>query len=292
MCRLYVKPRGEGWRGMGTSSTWLATSAVNAGWQLPQYDDSSWAAAKLVNASSAIPVPNDVELAEVEKTPAKTVATKVRITDGKMNEVDAQAADKESAAGAVQESAPVSRFSTEKGFTVEKILDHETTGSLVAMAFNEFGHIIASKEGGPLLLIYDADKDGKPEKVRTYSEKVSNIQGILPLNGDVFVTGDGDEGNGLYKLVDQNRDGTLEDAKLLIQFVGVPGEHGAHQIALGPDGMIYVVLGNHVQVKGPSTLIARIRTSTKAIWYNHDKKILAVTLKAFELQAGQLSEWT
>lgn len=254
LCRLYVKPRDEGWRGMGTSTTWLANSTVKAGWQLPQYDDSAWNAAKLFSTSPNIPSAMELELTEIEKskTQTQTVATKARITDNRVNEVDQQvASDEVSAPKEEAKSESSSRFSTEKGFSVELVVDQDVTGSLVAMAFNEFGHIIASREGGPLLLIYDADKDGKPEKVRTYSDKVTNIQGILPLNGDVFVTGDGGEGSGLYRLIDQNRDGTLEEAKLLVRFKGVPGEHGAHQIALGPDGMIYVIVGNHVQVDGP-----------------------------------------
>ena len=64
------------------------------------------------------------------------------------------------------------------------------------MSFNEFGHILASKEGGGLLLIYDANGDKIPERVRTYCDKVKNIQGILALNGEVFVTGDGPDGLG------------------------------------------------------------------------------------------------
>lgn len=231
--RLYAKPQGEGWRGMGTSETWLASTGVTPGWQSTQFDDTAWKNARLLNSSAtSIPVP------------MQTVATKARLTDALPNE------------DAIPSSMPMvvgkrpERFTTLPGFVVDEVIDSQSTGSLVAMAFNEFGHIVASREAGPLLLIYDADKDGKPEKVRTYSDRVKNIQGILPLNGDVFVTGDGDQGSGLYRLVDHNRDGTLEQATLIVRFQGVQGEHGAHQIVLGPDGMIYVIVGNHMQVDG------------------------------------------
>ncbi len=133
---------------------------------------------------------------------------------------------------------------------MEKFVDEELCGSVIAMAFNEFGHLLASREGGPLLLIYDSDKDGKPDKARPYCETVKNIQGILPLNGDVYVTGEGPDGSGLYKLVDADRNGSLEEVTKLVGFTGSPGEHGAHQVLLGPDGMIYVVVGNHVKVSG------------------------------------------
>ncbi len=232
--RLYAKPRGEGWRGLGTSETWLASTALQSGWQTAQFNDATWTNARLLNSNTSIPVP------------MQTVATKARLTDNpSMEEPPIVPSSLPKITSVKQE-----RFSTVEGFVVDEVLHSEATGSLVAMAFNEFGHIVASREGGPLLLIYDADKDGKPERVRTYSDRVSNIQGILPLNGDVFVTGDGDKGNGLYRLVDQNRDGTLEDATLIVRFRGAKGEHGAHQIALGPDGMLYVIIGNHVQVDG------------------------------------------
>ena len=230
--RLYAKPKGEGWRGMGTSETWLASTTAPSGWQSPQFNDAGWANARLLNSNSSIPVP------------MQTVATKVRLTDRMPNEVAVQSTPTRIAVKQPE------RFTTQPGFVVDEILNSDATGSLVAMAFNEFGHIVASREAGPLLLIYDADKDGKPERIRTYSDRVENIQGILPLNGDVFVTGEGDQGSGLYRLVDQNRDGTLEQATLVVRFSGVQGEHGAHQIVLGPDGMIYIIVGNHVHAEG------------------------------------------
>ncbi len=232
LARLYVKPRNEGWRGLGTSETWLASPTATTGWQSPDFDDSNWKNARPINGPASTPAP------------MQTVASRVNIQgDPTSNDIVIKA----------KNALPPTnreRFSVDDGFVVEELLDHEATGSLIAMAFNEFGHIVASQEGGPLLLIYDANKDGKPEKVRTYSDRVKNIQGILPLNGDVFVTGDGEQGNGLYRLMDQNRDGKLEQSSLIVGFTGVPGEHGAHQLVLGPDGMLYVVLGNHVQVAG------------------------------------------
>lgn len=47
---------------------------------------------------------------------------------------------------------------------MQEILGDDVTGSLVNMAFNEFGHIIAAQERGPLLLLYDSDKDGMPTR--------------------------------------------------------------------------------------------------------------------------------
>jgi glucose/arabinose dehydrogenase len=79
---------------------------------------------------------------------------------------------------------------------------------------------------------------------------VKSCQGILPLNGEVFVTGMGPDGMGLYRLSDHDRNGSLESVVKIVSFKGQPGEHGPHGISLGPDGMIYVIVGNHTQATG------------------------------------------
>ncbi len=142
------------------------------------------------------------------------------------------------------------RFRINSEFAVEEIMGDDVTGSLVNMAFNEFGHLIAAQEQGPLLLFYDSDKDGVLDKKREYCELVQGIQGILPLNGDVYVTGQGPDGVGIYRLLDKDRNGALEEAQKVVSLTGQLSEHGAHGLALGPDGRIYCVLGNHVSYDG------------------------------------------
>ena len=142
------------------------------------------------------------------------------------------------------------RFQIQRGFGVQRLLDDDKVGSVIAMTFNEFGHLLVSQENGPLLLVFDADGDGVAENVRTYCDKVKSCQGILPLNGEVFVTGEGPEGTALYRLTDSDRNGTLEKAEAIVKFKGQSGEHGPHGLRLGPDGMIYVAVGSHVQVEG------------------------------------------
>ena len=142
------------------------------------------------------------------------------------------------------------RFMIDPQFEVQQVLVGDQVGSLISMTFNEFGHILASKEGSGLLLIYDANGDKIPERVRTYCDKVQNIQGILALNGEVYVTGDGPDGLALYRLSDKDRDGMLENVRALVKFKSEVAEHGPHGIVLGPDGLIYVLLGNHTQLDG------------------------------------------
>ena len=57
-------------------------------------------------------------------------------------------------------------------------MNDEKVGSVIAMAFNEFGHMILAEENGPLKLVFDKDKDGIPEHVRVYCEEVKSVQGF------------------------------------------------------------------------------------------------------------------
>ena len=49
-----------------------------------------------------------------------------------------------------------SRFKVSQEFRVEPVVSPQDTGSLIAMAFNEFGDILASRENGPLLVVRSA----------------------------------------------------------------------------------------------------------------------------------------
>jgi len=221
--RVQVKPSSGAWSSYSTDQTWRTALEVPANWAATTYNDARWSAAAVYGVLGET-APWD-RRAEVPAT----------------------------------ESHEGERFRAPPGFSVERILDDKAAGSLIAMAFNEFGHIIASQEGGPLMLFYDSDKDGKVDKSRVYCETVKNVQGILPLNGEVFVTGEGTEGTGLYRLADQDRNGTLEVAKKLVGFKGSAGEHGAHGIVLGPDGMLYVVVGNHQNIEGEPSAASTYR---------------------------------
>lgn len=212
--RVLVKPVGGNWLSFSTDNTWRTALDAVPQWQSLGFNDARWA-------------------------PAQEFGTLGETAPWDHREEVAQ-----------EETSENERFRVASEFAVQELLGNEETGSLVAMAINEFGHIIAAQEGGPLLLIYDTDRDDKVDKVRPYCDLVKNIQGILPLNGDVYVTGEGAQGAGIYRLRDEDRNGSLEKADRLVPFKGPSGEHAAHSLALGPEGMIYCVLGNHTQYDG------------------------------------------
>lgn len=211
--RLIIKDSDDQWRSYSSDKSWKTNLRPFPLWETAIYNDSRWQDAQSFGQLGQT-IPWDR---------AEDVATE---------EVDRG-----------------ERFNIGPDFTVQRVISGDATGSLIAMSFNEFGMIIASQEGGPLLLMYDSDNDQVVDKSRVYCDIVKNCQGILPLNGEVFVTGDGPEGAALYRLRDTNRDGKLEDAKAILKFKGEMREHGPHAITLGPDGYLYVVVGNLVELQ-------------------------------------------
>ncbi len=272
---FFFKPIKGNWRVVVSDSEWLANKMPSVNWQTVGFNDRGWRPA--VDLASDLQPNRESAKGDAQRT--RPFLTSSSEASAESSRIDSQVADasienetaddqrfdeskssvpKVVVSNAVGKSSNdkatdaiaaklKSRFTIPPGFAIEQIAD-SSLGSLLAMTFNEFGHIIASVEGGGLVLIYDTDRDGIPDKSRNYCDLVGNVQGILALNGDVYVTGEGSEGQGLYRLIDSDRNGELEKSELLAAFEGVPGEHGAHQIAFGPDGFLYISMGNHVRI--------------------------------------------
>ncbi len=243
--RLRVKEKGEvRYRSLVSNNTWKTYTRAVDSWQNSRFNDLSWLQANELGVAEVLSLnANSTSTSEVA---ANSNSTKKA---GSENEIIVLNSGKAESTESDATSDFNPRFTIDPEFQIEQILTNEETGSVTCMEYNEFGKIILSQEGGPLLISNPSLSPGDPNRVTMYCDEVSAVQGILPLNGKVYVTGQGPDGQALYLLGDDG-DGQASILKTIVKFTGQPSEHGAHGIQLGPDGMLYVILGNGTSVKG------------------------------------------
>ncbi|MBI3417544.1 MAG: c-type cytochrome [Verrucomicrobia bacterium] len=149
-------------------------------------------------------------------------------------------------------ATPASELKVPDGFKIELL--HSTTveeGSWICLAIDPKGRLIVSpqddKEKRPLLRL-TLGGDGQIAKTETIKQPVWAAMGLLYAFDSLYVSGNGTNGLGLYRLRDTNGDDQFDSTELLRKFEGGAGEHGSHALALGPDKMLYYMHGNFVSL--------------------------------------------
>lgn len=272
--RMTVKEQTRGTRTFSSDSSWLTHLLPLPLWHTPLYNDSRWAQAQTLGRVGSTPPWDEVgEQTQLADTPSPAAA-QATTDDSAPSEVPLPApAPEQSTAPELASSpdtspqltrtpnagpranpapAPDSEPAVQSAaatpasgeqFVVEQVLDGEATGSLLALTFNEFGHVLASREQGGVVLMHDADGDGLVDRVRVASDQIKDCRGLLCLNGELFATGQGPEGLGLYRLADRDRNGVFERTQIVLRFEGQGGRHGPRGLDLGRDGHLYVAVG-------------------------------------------------
>ncbi len=115
------------------------------------------------------------------------------------------------------------------------------------------------------MLVTASDGNGIHDRVTEYCDKITSAQGLLALGTRVFAVGDGPDGPALYRLRDADRDGAADEVTKLIGFRGSKGEHGPHAVRLGPDGYLYVIVGDFARADATPTV-----RSPYHRWYEGD----------------------
>ncbi|NNM25332.1 MAG: c-type cytochrome [Phycisphaerales bacterium] len=152
---------------------------------------------------------------------------------------------------------PIDRqITTLPGFAVDLVYRVPgQQGSWVSLAVDDRGRLIASPQSGGL---YRIDRLQSPTpRVLPLDTPVGSSQGLLCVEQDLYVMVNEDRGDGpgLYRGRDTNGDDQYDTWQRLRAIRG-GGEHGPHAVTLGPDGMIYVVAGNHTPLPEPERFTA------------------------------------
>ena len=240
--RLRVKESGEArYRSLVTDKTWKTYPNKVATWTEARFNDMSWLSAQQLGTASVLSLNPQAEGLVETKNNNATERNEIIVLGNPTNKFQANVSQQEP-------SGTDNRFSIDPEFQIDQILTDKEVGSVIAMEYDEFGRIYLSQEGGPLLIADPSLQPTDPNRVKTWCDEVSSVQGMMALNGRLYVTGYGPSGQALYLLGE--KDGEIKVLDTLVKFKGEPSEHGAHGIQLGPDGLLYVILGNATSVKG------------------------------------------
>ena len=158
----------------------------------------------------------------------------------------------------ITSAPPPSAMVVPEGFSVELLASAQPgQGSWVCLAFDHYQRAIISPQSGVLLAasIPGVSKrtDGTPftgpdVAIAPLGGALGSAQGVCVLGDALFINVGqaSQEQNGLWRLRDTTKDGTYADRTRLFAWPGDGGEHGPHGVIPGPDGMLYLAIGNHV----------------------------------------------
>ena len=131
-----------------------------------------------------------------------------------------------------------------EGFKVEMVYDvPRSQGSWVSLAVDDKGRLYASDQGNAGLYRITLDEAGKAS-VEKMQVNMTSAQGLTWAFDSLYFCANGGPGSGLYRLRDTTGDDQFDQVDKLRALSG-GGEHGPHDVELGPDGkQLYIVAGN------------------------------------------------
>jgi len=203
-----------------TDRSWVSSSSVHEGWNQSGYDTHDWTNVALVAKLGAAPWGNVFNADAASATPADQITVPA-------------------------------------GFKVELLRSAESRdGSWVSMAIDDKGRLYISPQyavpgsgfsnkndwGG--IVRVTIDEHGQVAKWDRVKVPIGGAMGMLWAFDSLYVSGQGPEGQGIYRLRDTDGDDNLDKAELFKKIPGGGGEHGAHAIVLGPDHKLYIANGN------------------------------------------------
>ncbi len=137
-------------------------------------------------------------------------------------------------------------FFTQPGFEVELLKNSgKGEGSWISCAFDPEGRLSIGREDAGIWRFTFSKKGGAISKSEMINRTLKENRGLLYAHGALYVNAN--VSKGIYRLRDTNGDGKFDEEKLLRATPGGVG-HGRNALALGPDGLIYAIMGDSVQL--------------------------------------------
>jgi putative heme-binding domain-containing protein len=137
-------------------------------------------------------------------------------------------------------------------FKLEVLLKADKTknGSWISLTKDPKGRLLIGGQRGQVVTRVTLE-DGKVVKEEALTLPVSEVMGMRFVDDVLYASGAGKNSAGkvvygLWRLRGSKDDGSFSSAELLREWQGGAGEHGAHQILLGPDKKLYIACGNFV----------------------------------------------
>ncbi len=182
---------------------------------------------------------------------------------------------------AIQSAPPVSSLTLPAGFTAELLASAQPSqGSWVALTFDSHGRAVISPQDGELSiasipgLTRTSDGTlwtGETTLVQQFHAPIRSAQGLCFVGDELYANALGSGGqSALWRVRDLDHDGDYEDALAVIPYSGDAGEHGPHAVVRGPDGALYVALGNHTRVPESLAHYSNDETPGRAMGSPHD----------------------
>jgi putative heme-binding domain-containing protein len=143
-------------------------------------------------------------------------------------------------------TADAASFWTAPGFEISLVRAAQgDESSWVSLAFDGEGRATIAREDQGLLRMTLSDDRRSVTKVETIDRELQECRGLLYAHGALYASANNSQG--LYRLRDTSGDDQFDETRLLRQLPGSVG-HGRNDITLGPDGRIYWISGDSVDV--------------------------------------------
>ncbi|QDU63934.1 Cytochrome c [Planctomycetes bacterium Pan216] len=128
-----------------------------------------------------------------------------------------------------------------KGFEAIEVAGSDLANDIYALTLDPKGRVVVAGRGY-IRILSDDDGDGVADRAIPFSDVPKNgAMGLLWEGDSLYAMGDA----GLIRFTDKDGNDKADGPPELIFPFKTGGEHSAHAIQRGPDGWLYVLVGNH-----------------------------------------------